>query len=174
MKPTLQRGTDSVPRARRVRRPLLNRLPSGRRINSGVGGYAVDLDPKHRVLRITVTTALTDKTARDIYQAVARLAFRRGQYAAITDFSQVVDFPISTDTIRDLAATTPPIPLGDKRSVMVARQPALFGLARMFEMHRAGMGLQLQVVHSIDEAYDLLKVSSEDFSQRLFPVDVAT
>src|SRR5262249_16006539 len=99
---------------------------------------------------------------------VARLAFRRGQYAAITDFSQVVDFPISTDTIRDLAATTPPIPLGDKRSVMVAR------LARMFEMHRAGMGLQLQVVHSIDEAYDLLKVSSEDFSQRLFPVDVAT
>ena len=35
------------------------------------------------------------------------------------------------------------------------------------------MGGQLQVVQSIDEAYDLLKVSPEDFSQRLFPVDVA-
>jgi hypothetical protein len=56
---------------------------------------------------------------------------------------------------------------------MVARQPALFGLARMFEIHRDAMGLQLQVVHSIDEAYDLLKVTPEDFSQRLFPVDVA-
>jgi hypothetical protein len=56
---------------------------------------------------------------------------------------------------------------------MVARQPALFGLARMFEMHREAMGVQLQVVHSLDEAYDLLKVSAEDFSQRLFPVDVA-
>jgi len=124
------------------------------------------------VLRITVQTALTDGAARDIYQAVARLASRGGPYAAITDFSQVVDFPISTDTIRDLAATKPPIPLGDRPSVMVARQPALFGLARIFEMHRDAMGLQLQVVHSIDEAYDLLKVSSEDFTQRLSPLDV--
>jgi hypothetical protein len=137
-------------------------------------GYAVDLDPTHRVLRITVATDLTDEAAKEIYQAVARLASRGGPYAAITDFSQVVDFPISADTIRDLAKTTPPIPLGGRLSVMVARQPALFGLARMFEMHRDAMGLQLQVVHSMDEAYDLLKVSPEDFSQRLFPVDVAT
>jgi hypothetical protein len=57
---------------------------------------------------------------------------------------------------------------------MVARQPALFGLARMFEMHREAMGVRLQVVHSIDEAYDLLKVSPQDFTQRLFPEDVTT
>jgi hypothetical protein len=56
---------------------------------------------------------------------------------------------------------------------MVARQPALFGLARMFEMHRDAMDLHLQVVHSMDEAYDLLKVTPRDFSQRLFPVDLA-
>jgi hypothetical protein len=56
---------------------------------------------------------------------------------------------------------------------MVARQPALFGLARMFEMHRDAMGLQLQVVHSMDEAYDLLKVTPQDFSERLYPVDCA-
>jgi hypothetical protein len=136
--------------------------------------YAVDLDPTHRVLRITVTTALTDEAARDIYRAVAQLASQGGPYAAITDFSQVVDFPISANTIRDLAASTPAIPLGGRPSVMVARQPALFGLARMFEMYREAMGVQLQVVRSIDEAYDLLKVSPQDFTQRLFPADVPT
>jgi hypothetical protein len=136
--------------------------------------YAVDLDPTHRVLRITVTTALTDEAATDIYHSVARLASRGGPYAVITDFSQVVDFPISANTIRALAATAPPIPLGGRPSVMVARQPALFGLARMFEMHREAMGVQLQVVHSMDEAYDLLKVSPQDFTQRLFPEDVTT
>jgi hypothetical protein len=136
--------------------------------------YAVDLDPTHRVLRITVTTALTDEAARDIYRAVAQFASQGGPYAAITDFSQVVDFPISANTIRDLAASTPPIPLGGRPSVMVAPQPALFGLARMFEIHREAMGVQLQVVHSIDEAYVLLKVSPQDFSQRLFPEDVTT
>jgi hypothetical protein len=135
--------------------------------------FVVDLDPKHRVLRITVTTALTDKAGKEIYQAVARLASRGGPYAAITDLSQVVDFPISAETVRALAATGPAIPLGDRPSVIVARQAALYGLARMFELHRDSMGGQLRIVRSMDEAYDLLKVSPEDFSQRLFPEDVA-
>jgi hypothetical protein len=135
--------------------------------------FVVDLDPKHRVLRITVTTPLTDESSRNIYQAVARLASRGGPYAAITDLSQVADFPISADTVRALAATAPAIDLGDRPSVIVAPRPALYGLARMFELHRDSMGGQLQVVHSMDEAYDLLKVSPEDFSQRLFPLDLA-
>jgi hypothetical protein len=43
----------------------------------------------------------------------------------------------------------------------------------MFELQRDSMGGQLQVVHSLDEAYDLLEVTPEDFTERLFPVDVA-
>jgi hypothetical protein len=135
--------------------------------------FVVDLDPTHRVLRITITTALTDEAAKGIYQGVARLASQGGPYAAITDFSQVVSFPLSADTVRALAASAPPIPLGGRPSVIVAPQPALFGLARMFEMHRESMGVHLEVVHSLDEAYDLLEVTPEDFSQRLFPEDKA-
>src|SRR5215471_17036109 len=112
--------------------------------------FVVDLDPKHCVLRITVTTALTDRAGRDIYQAVARLVARGGPYAAITDLSQIEDFPISANTVRALAAAAPAIPLGDRPSLIVARQPALFGLARMFELYRDSMGGQLQVVQSID------------------------
>jgi hypothetical protein len=118
-------------------------------------------------------TALTDEAAKDIYQAVARFASQGGPYAAITDLSQVVDFPISADTISTLAAIASPIPLAGRTSVIVARQPALFGLARMFEMHRETMGRETQVVHSMDEAYDLLKIHPQDFSKRLFPEDVA-
>jgi hypothetical protein len=57
--------------------------------------------------------------------------------------------------------------------MMVAPQPALSGLARMFEMHRESLGVQVQVVHSMDEAYDLLGVTPQDFSKRLFPEDEA-
>jgi hypothetical protein len=35
------------------------------------------------------------------------------------------------------------------------------------------MGVEVHVVHSMDEAYELLKVSPEDFTERLFPVEVA-
>jgi hypothetical protein len=43
----------------------------------------------------------------------------------------------------------------------------------MFEMHRDSMEGQFHVVHSLDEAYDLLEVSPEDFTQRLFPERIA-
>jgi hypothetical protein len=135
-------------------------------------GYLVDLDATHRVLRITVTTALTDETCRNVYRAVARFASRGGPYAAIMDLSQVVDFPLSANTIRDLATSAPAVP-GGRLRVIVARQPALYGLARMFELRRDSMGGQLQVVQALDEAYDLLQVTPQDFSQRLFPETAA-
>jgi hypothetical protein len=53
----------------------------------------VDLDTTHRVLRITVTTVLTDEAFKEIYRSLSRLASQGGPYAAILDFSQVVDFP---------------------------------------------------------------------------------
>ena len=132
----------------------------------------VDLDPTHRVLRITVTRALTDESSSEIYRAIASLAATGGPYAAITDFSQVVDCPVSTNTIRELAATIPAVPGGRPR-VIVAPQTAVYGLARMFELHRDSMGGQFHVVRSMDEAYDLLKVTPQDFTQRLFPEEMA-
>jgi hypothetical protein len=128
----------------------------------------VDLDPTHRVLRITVTAALTDESSMDMYQMVARLASEGGPYAAITDLSQVTTFPLSANAVRALAAAAPAIP-GGRPSVIVAGQPALYGLARMFELSRDSMGGRLQIVRSIDEAYSLLEVAPQDFSQRLFP-----
>jgi hypothetical protein len=134
--------------------------------------YAVDLDPIHRVLRTTVTTALTDESFKEIYRSVARLSATGGPYASILDLSQVADFPVSPETIRVFAATSPAVPGGRPR-VMVAPRPALYGLARMFELYRDSMNVQVQVVQSLDEAYELLKVTQEDFTQRLFPEEVA-
>ena len=134
--------------------------------------YVVDLDPTHRVLRTTVTTAVTDESFQEIYRSVARLSATGGPYASILDLSQVVDFPVSTETIRTFAATSPAVPGGRPR-VMVAPRPALYGLARMFELHRDSMGLQVQVVQSLGEAYELLRVTPQDFTRRLFPEDAA-
>ena len=80
---------------------------------------------------------------------------------------------MSSDIVKALAATAPAIPLGGRLSVIVARQPALFGIARMFELSRDSMGGQLQAVQSMDEAYNVLEVTPQDFSERLLPVDVA-
>jgi hypothetical protein len=147
---------------------LQSETPVARTIGSSE--VVVDLDPRHRVLRITLPSAVTDKACREIYRTVARLASQGGPYAAVADLSRLVDFPVSCNMVRDLAANQTAIPGGRVR-VIVASQPAVFGLSRMFELSRDSMDGQLQVVHCMDEAYELLKVGPRDFSRRLFPAD---
>src|SRR5262249_28657145 len=98
--------------------------------------YMVDLDPTRRVLRITVTMALTDEECKNIDLTTKRLASSGGPYAAaILDLSQVTEFPISCDAIRALARADPATPASAPR-VIVATEPVAYGLSRMFEMHR--------------------------------------
>jgi hypothetical protein len=129
----------------------------------------IDLDPTHRVLRATVTTrALIDEGLIDLYRLIERIESQGGPYSAIIDLSEVLAMRVSTKTIRTLAAWNPAVPRGTPR-VIVAKKDVIFGLSRMFELSRDSMHGQLHVVHSLDEAYNLLGVNSEDFSKRLFP-----
>jgi hypothetical protein len=135
--------------------------------------HAVDLDSTHKVLRITVTTtALTDEAFKEMYQSTARFAATGGPYAAIFDLSQVADFRVSSDTIEAFAEGAPAVPSG-RLHVMVAPQSVVNGLLPMFELHGESMGVGVQVAHSMDEAYKLLGVRAEDFTQRLFPERMA-
>jgi len=43
----------------------------------------------------------------------------------------------------------------------------------MFELYRDSMNVQVEVVQSLNEAYELLKVTPGDFTERLFPEEVA-
>jgi hypothetical protein len=119
-----------------------------------------------------MTTTLTDEALKGIHQTVAHIASQGGPYSGIMDLSQVVYVAVTSDTIRALAATGSAIPAGRLR-VIVAKAPVMYGLSRMLQLCRGSTGGQLEVVNSMDEAYDLLGVSPEDFTQRLFPEDLA-
>jgi hypothetical protein len=134
--------------------------------------YVIDLDPVHRVLRGTVTSAFTDEGCTDLYWTIERIASQGGPYAGILDLSQAPAFPISARTLRVLSTTDPALPVGRLR-VIVATEPVAYGLARMFELMRDSMGGELQVVRSLEEAYDLLGVRSSDFTRRVYPDPVA-
>jgi hypothetical protein len=133
--------------------------------------YVIDLDPTHQVLRATVTGTMTDSAFREMYASVSHFAAAGGPYAGILDLSGVTGNQLSLETIRDLAKQPPAVPLGRPR-VVVAPRPEEYGLLRMFELWRE-MGRQFRIVLSMDDAYAMLGVSPEDFSQRLFPEQLA-
>jgi hypothetical protein len=134
--------------------------------------YVIDLDPTHQVLRVTVTGTLTDQAFREVYATVSRFAATAGPYASSLDMSGVTNNQLSAKTIRDLAQGPPAVPVGRPRLV-VAPRAVDYGLGRMLELLRDGMGGQFHVVRSGDDAYAMLGVGPEDFSQRLFPEQVA-
>jgi hypothetical protein len=135
--------------------------------------YRIDLDPRHSVIRPTITAAvMTRELADDCYRSVARIASRGGPYAAIWDLSGVTGMTESASDIKNRAESDPAIPLGRTR-VVVAKEPVVYGLSRMLVLMRDTMGGLLQVVHSLEEAYEIVGVRPEDFTERLFPEDRA-
>jgi len=130
--------------------------------------YVIDLDPIHQVLRLTIRKVLTDQVVLDAYRSIGRLASQGGPYAAIFDGSEVRDVKLSADTVRSLALGAPAVPAGRPR-VVVVNSIVLYGLTLMAESIRTSVGLQFHIVWSVDEAYAMLGVSPESFSQRLFP-----
>jgi len=134
--------------------------------------YRIDLDPAHRVIRLTVTAVVTEELAEECYQSVSFIASRGGPYAAIFDLSGVTGATLSPDAVRGLAGRAPAVPAGRPR-VIVADEPWIFGMARMFQICRDSLGEQFHVVRSLEEAYAMLGVRSENFTQRVFPQDRA-
>jgi hypothetical protein len=135
--------------------------------------YRIDLDPTHSVIRLTLTAeTVTLELGEDVYSCLTRIASRGGPYAAIFDLSAVKRCTIPAEWIRDFAYRPPAVPEGRVR-VEIAKEPSIYGLARMLQLYRDSMGGQFQVIHSPEEAYDILGVRPEDFTLCLFPKELA-
>jgi hypothetical protein len=86
--------------------------------------------------------------------------------------SQAEEVKVSSETVRFLSREASAIPGGRPR-IVVHHKPVGYGLSRMFELLRDEMGGQHHVVWSMDQAYAMLGVTPEDFTERLFPEVVA-
>ena len=209
-------------------------------------GYQIDLDPVHRVIRLTVTAEImTLEMAQDIHTRLTQIASSGGPYAAIFDLSAVEDTTIRfvsdnlrrifvqiyrivgnvadaqdltqeafikalqhqeqlkdelkaahwlsriatnttidflrrngrasfceidgappVDVVRGYGRCSPFVPMG-RPHVVVGKEPVIFGLARVFQICREHVHGQFDVVHTLEEAYEIVKARPEDFTDRL-------
>jgi len=135
--------------------------------------YQIDVNPKNSVIRLTITEKImTLECAEDCYQRLSRLTSSGGPYAAIYDLSVTTDTTIPVGIVRSFARRKPSIPTG-RPHVVVGKFPAIYGLARVFQMCGESIGSDFQVVHTLEEAYEIVGVWPEDFTERLFPTALA-
>ena len=125
-------------------------------------------EPIHRVLLSRFSGAFTydDITRSD--KATLQTLGREGAARGILDFSAVDRVEVSAPQLRH-RARQPPIAAGQKR-IFVVTTPALAAIAWSYAaLHQEFTGTELQVVETLDEAYDLLRLSDPRFEPMALP-----
>ena len=136
-------------------------------MSPGKTACQIDLDPVHSVIRLTVTAEImTLNMAEAIHTRLEYLSSRGGPYSAIFDLSAVKDTTIPVDVVRGYGRRSSSVPMGRKH-VVVGAAPAIFGLSRVFQMCGEAVGKEHEVVHTLDEAYEIVGVRPWDFTERL-------
>jgi len=125
--------------------------------------YTLRADSEHRVLLVMLAGIVTEASALAAYRAVERFIATQGPHSGITDLSGVERFDVSTDFVWRLAAEPPMIPNGMSR-IVVAPRPGVYGLSRMFQILRDNRDSYLEVVRTLNEAFQLLGLASPQFT----------
>jgi hypothetical protein len=125
--------------------------------------YWFDYDSSHQILRGHVEGVTGDEELLRCYNAARALFERLRPRAAITDFSGVTAFEVSANTIRELAAAPPAIAEVEVPRFVVAPQPNVYGIARMFQQLGEETRPSLVIVRSAEEAYAALGVAAPRF-----------
>ena len=125
-----------------------------------------DFDPVNNILRYTWDGNLTDEVLFEGDAAGRRLLAARPPCRGILDFSKVTAVAASSQTIKGIASRAPAYGVG-QAVVLVAPKDVIYGLSRMFVLLGEEKRPGVCVVRTMQEAYDLLKIDSPQFS----PID---
>ena len=125
-------------------------------------GYVLDFDARNNIIRLTIKDRFTDEVMSNAYRAITAYVAFHPPCRGIVNFSDVTEFEVSTDAVQKLAERSPAFPIGSVR-IFVCSRTVIYGMARMFQILGGPTRPDLQVAHTLDEAYDLLKAEAPDF-----------
>jgi hypothetical protein len=129
-----------------------------------VANVIVDFDAVNNILRATIEGRITGEILLNFHDAATKYLAAHPPCRVILDLSPVIDFDVSSDAIRRLAAAPPPL-RSPGMWILVIQKDVIYGLARMFQILTEAKGnyCDLQVVRTMDEAYQFLQVKCAAF-----------
>jgi hypothetical protein len=131
-----------------------------------MAAFRVQPIQKPKTMLIQVDGELTDESLVALYQT------SRGYptpAVTIVDLSAATGSAVSCDFIRKLANQKAAIADIDSLLFIVAPQPYLYGLCRMFQTLREGRVPMIVIVHTLDEAFVALGIEPPRFEPLAIP-----
>lgn len=110
------------------------------------------IDAGHKVVLVTFRGEIGDADLMNIGAATKSHPLFDSSFSEIVDFSAVTGGNVSTGALQALARHES---IYDRTSkhVVIAPQPHVFGLSRMFQVYAESTRPNTVVVHSLDEAH---------------------
>ena len=125
--------------------------------------YTFDFDWKHRILRIRFLGLFTDEQLRSYLRAAFKVNFHTQPAAAMVDMSEITTVKVTRATITEIAGEAPTIAKQSVPRVIIAPTRKLFELARLFQEHGKSTRPSLHIVHTENEALDIIGVPNPVF-----------
>ncbi|MGB9202537.1 MAG: hypothetical protein WCB94_01050 [Terriglobales bacterium] len=125
--------------------------------------FRFEFEPVHKILLARFEGRLTDKSLGEFYRAGLKHWAATDARAAISDYTSA-EWAVSAEFIRELASQEPAVTEPtQRRRIVVAPSTVGFGLARMFQIVGERKRPLLQVVRTMDEAFEALGIESPHF-----------
>jgi hypothetical protein len=120
--------------------------------------YSLEFAPTQRIFRARFEGTVTFETLRKFIGDTSNFVLERGHGSliGIVDFGDVTTFDLSPQDVRELAILPPAIQDREALRFIIAPSPAIFGLARMFELLGQETRPNLHVVRSPKEVWVIL------------------
>jgi len=126
-------------------------------------GFRFEFEPVHKILLARFEGRLTDKSLGEFYREGLKHWAATDARAAISDYTSA-EWAVSAEFIRELASQEPAVTEpNQRRRIVVAPSTVGFGLARMFQIVGERKRPLLQVVRTMEEAFEALGIESPHF-----------
>lgn len=130
---------------------------------SRIADHTLEFDEKQRILLFALHGDVTETSLLAGLSVNVEFLKKNRIRARIIDFSNVRRLLVSGEFVRTLAISDVfVLSASDMLRVIVAPQPSIFGLARMFGTLRESVGKPATVVRDMPEALKFLNVDSLD------------
>jgi hypothetical protein len=116
-----------------------------------------EYDTVQQLLLITFDGELKDPDLVDAYRIARAVATKREIKRGVLDGTRVSSFSVSANAVKLLATQPPMLPENSDRCIVV-EQDYLYGMARMYQMLGGDTRERLNVVHTLQEAFEYLKI----------------
>jgi hypothetical protein len=134
--------------------------------------HRITFETRNRIVLLSFRGIVTEESILTAVSELNRFVKTNGAEGMVVDFSEIEDFRISMTFARNYADSREIVARGKPR-VIVAPQPFVYGLLRVFQAYTEKSGVAPIPVRTMPEAFSVLKLDSPVFGSEPWGVNAS-